>query len=209
MDKYLQFGLRDVPTALYDSARNKDIAPSAVTLTTTKHQEAWMYAQMNLEPREAGLDRLLLPDWDPVVESPHLSSRPECHITMRNLPFVRPSVLYVFGEKSHLAPVEEQDKKVSRTGVGTGGSGGADEGKVEKSVVPKASHLVMFEQPIETASVAADWIRRWYERWLAEEERMRQYGTKTSKDDMLRMSKAWIDAAKLPVDSSRPKGSKL
>ena len=209
VDKYLQYGLREVPTPLYDSTRNKDIASAAVTLTTTKHQEAWMYAQTNLEPREAGLDRLLLPDWDPLIELPHISSRPECLITMRNLPLIRPSVLYVFGEKSHLAPTKEQDKKVSRTGVGTGGSGGAEEGRVEKSVVPKASHLVVFERPNETASAAADWIRRWREGWLADEETMRKYGTKISEDGMLRMSKAWMDAATVPVDAPRPKGSKL
>ena len=209
IDKYLQYGLRKLPTALYDRAQNQDLAPSAVTLTTTKHQEAWMYAQMNLGPREAGLDRLLLPDWDPAIELPKISSRPECLITMRNLPFLRPSVLYVFGEKSHLAPIWAQDARVSRTGTGTGGSGGAKEGMVEKSIVSGATHLLAFERPNETAAAAADWIRRWHERWLADEERMRRYGTKISEDGMLRMSKAWIDAASLPVDSPRPKGSKL
>lgn len=209
IDKYVQYGLRKLPTALYDSVQNKDLASSAVTLTTTKHQEAWIYAQMNLEPRQAGLDRLLLPDWDPVIELPNISSRPECLITMRNLPFLRPSVLYIFGEKSHLAPIKAQDERVSRTGIGTGGSGGAKEEKVEKSIVPRASHLLAFERPNETAAAAADWIRRWHERWLADEDRMRRYGTKTSEDGMLRMSKAWIDAASLPLDSSRPKGSKL
>ena len=106
LERFLQYGLRAVPTALYDTCRTEHIPPDSVTLTTSKHQEAWAYAQINFEPKHSGLDRLLLPDWDPIVELPQLAARPECLITMRNLPYIRPSVLYVFGAKSPLSPPE-------------------------------------------------------------------------------------------------------
>ena len=62
MEKFLKHGLRQVPTALY-SLNQEGMAPNSVTLTTSKHQEAWAYSQINFEPQEDGLDRLILPDW--------------------------------------------------------------------------------------------------------------------------------------------------
>ena len=209
LDQFLQYGLRAVPTALYDPSRHEHLSPSSVTLTTSNPQEAWAYAQVNLEPKDSGLDRLLLPDWDPVIELPHLSSRPECFITMRNLPYVRPSVLYIFGAKSPLSLPQLQEKKLKTTGIGTGGNGGVAEANVEKSVLQGSGHLVIFEKPDECANVAADWIRRWFDRWSAEEKTLRDYRSKKSDEGMLRMSQAWVDAVKVPVNTPRPKVTKL
>ena len=209
LDKFLQYGLRAVPTALYDPSRHEHLSPSSVTLTTSKHQEAWAYIQVNLEPKDSGLDRLLLPDWDPVIELPNLSSRPECFITMRNLPFVRPSVLYVFGAKSPLSLPKFQEKKLKTTGIGTGGNGGVAEANVEKSVLQESGHLVIFEKPGECANVTADWIQRWFDRWLVEERILREHKSRKSDDGMLRMSRAWVDAVRLPANTPRPKVTKL
>ena len=209
LDKFLQYGLRAVPTALYDPSRHEHLSPSSVTLTTSKHQEAWAYIQVNLEPKDSGLDRLLLPDWDPVIELPNLSSRPECFITMRNLPSVRPSVLYVFGAKSPLSLPKFQEKKLKTTGIGTGGNGGVAEANVEKKVLQESGHLVIFEKPDECANVAADWIQRWFDRWLVEERILREHKSRKSDDGMLRMSRAWVDAVRLPANTPRPKVTKL
>jgi hypothetical protein len=44
LDKYIEFGLRQVPTALYpDGVNGATLSPGAVTLATSKHQEAWNY----------------------------------------------------------------------------------------------------------------------------------------------------------------------
>jgi len=209
LEKYLRHGLRAVPTALYDPSKNKKISPDSVTLTTSKHQEAWDYAQVSFDPQNATLDRLLLPDWDPVIELPNFSSRPECLITMRNLLQLRPSVLWVFGGKSPLSLPHFQDKKMKATGVGVGGNGGVAEGKVEKKVLAKSGHLLVFEQPDECADAIADWIERWFGRWLDEETVIRKHGSKKSDDGMLRMSKAWVDAVKLPTNAPRPKATRL
>ncbi|RAO69386.1 uncharacterized protein BHQ10_005398 [Talaromyces amestolkiae] len=121
-ERYLKYALRNVPTALYHPS-DPNVGPQAVTLTTTKHQEAWSYFTPNLEPEH--MDRLLLPDWDVEKERPYLFSRPECWSAMRNLPFLRPSLLWVFGGKSFLSLPEAQEAKMRVTGTGVGGSGGA------------------------------------------------------------------------------------
>ena len=204
-ERYLHFGLRPVPTLLYDPKVDQKIPQSSVTLTTSKHQEAWGYAQLNFEPRNGGLDRLLFPDWDAEIELPQISCRPECLIIMRNLPNVRPSVLYVFGAKSPLSSNKSQNTKVKMTGTGTGGNGGVAENMVERIVFQKSGHLSVFEKPYETADATAGWIRRWLDRWREDEKILIEYGSKKSDDNMLRMSKAWVDAVELPANALRPK----
>ncbi|KAL8823415.1 MAG: hypothetical protein Q9191_005876 [Dirinaria sp. TL-2023a] len=209
LEKYLQYGLRNTPTALFDPNLDKSLSPESVTLATSKHQEAWAYAQVNFNPQDARLDRLLLPDWDSKVELPHLTSRPECFAAIRNLPYVRPSVLYIFGGKSPLSPRHLQDRKVNATGIGTGGSGGVAEGMVEKRVFPTSGHLLVFEDPGASAEATADWIQRWYARWGADEQRIRSYKDPKSEEGMLRMSHAWVEAIKRPANAPRPSSTKL
>lgn len=204
LQKYLQHGFRALPTVLYDPAQRKDLDPEAVTLTTTKHQEAWAYLQANLEPEEAGTDRLLLPDWAETQWS-LLATRPECFWAMQNLPYVRPSVYYIFGNTSYLSPSHLQQRKVEKTGIGTGGNGGLTKGKVGKISIANYGHLIVFENPGEVANAASEWVNKWYDGWQAEEKFWHDYKSKSTEDDMLRMSKAWIEAMKLPAETSRSK----
>ncbi|GIJ84827.1 hypothetical protein Asppvi_003678 [Aspergillus pseudoviridinutans] len=201
LDRYLRFGLRSVPTRLYNPENDPNIPKTAVTLTTSKHQEAWAYTIPNLEPESAGLNDLLLPDWDPVLERPAPFSRPEAWAAFRNLPFVRPSVLWVFGGRSWLSPPVAQDSKLRATGTGIGGSGGVSKGMVDKAVSPKATHLVAFEEVDWCAQVAATWIEKWFARYLKEEEFWRTYQSKKSDPEMLRNSEASIRVAKVVIGS--------
>ncbi|KAL3480180.1 Alpha/beta hydrolase family-domain-containing protein [Aspergillus californicus] len=203
-DRYLRFGLRPTPTRLYNPANNPKIPKTAVTLTTTKHQESWNFTTPNLEPEQAGLDRLLLPDWDAEQERPYLFSRPECWSAMRNLPFLRPGVLWIFGSRSYLSLPEAQESKMRATGTGTGGSGGVAKGMVEKAVLPEGSHLLVLEQVGWSASVSADWIGRWYKGWLEDEEFWHGYKSKDSDPEMLRLSEAALEVAQKPTGTKRP-----
>ena len=178
--RYLQFGLRPIPTRLYNRETESNLPTSAVTLTTTKHHEAWSTAMPNLEPESAGLDRLILADWDPVTERPFSFARPECWAAMRALPFLRPSVLWVFGSRSYLSWPRAQDSKLRVTGTGVGGSGGAAQGMVEKAVLEGGSHTLVFEQINWSAENAADWIGRWFQGWLVDEELLAGYQSKRS-----------------------------
>jgi hypothetical protein len=207
LDRYLQFGLRPVPTALYNPEKDPNIPKTGVTLTTSKHQEAWAYTIPKLEPESAGLNDLLLHDWDPVLERPAPFTRPECFAAFRSLPFVRPSVFWVYGARSPFSPPLAQESKLRATGTGIGGSGGAAKGMVDKTVSPKGTHLVVFEEVDWCAEVAATWIETWFGRYLKEEEFWRTYQSKKSDQEMLRNSEASIWVAKMVI-GTRGDGSK-
>ncbi|KAJ5155771.1 toxin biosynthesis protein [Penicillium capsulatum] len=206
VDRYLTFGLRSTPTRLYNRDRDPNLPASAVTLATTRHQESWSYTLPNLEPESAGLDRLLLPDWSVEQERPYTYARPECLSAMQNLPLVRPGVLWVFGSESYLSPPEAQDAKVRATGTGLGGSGGVAKGMVEKVVLQGASHTLVFEEISKTATVVGDWVGRWFQGWMADEEILARYQSKRSDSGMLEMSKASLEATRLTFGTPRPKG---
>ena len=196
-----------MPTPIYDPAKDSQIPLEAVTLTTTKYQEGWAFLIPNFEAKDAGLDDLLLPDW---VEEHRQSllSRPECWSAMTLLPLLRPSVLWVFGGESYLTLPGMHDAKMQTTGTGVGGNGGAVKGKVEKVVLEKGSHLLVFEEVAWCAEVASDWIERWFNRWLEEEKFWREYKNRKSDDDMLRFTDDWIRVANMMQDSRRPGVSK-
>ncbi|KAL9621986.1 MAG: hypothetical protein Q9160_003648 [Pyrenula sp. 1 TL-2023] len=217
---YLSYGLRAVPTPLYDAAQPltagsaESSLSDAVTLTTTKHQEAWGYGQPNFEDAAAGTDEWLLRDWDPQYERPKLWARPEFAITMRNLPLLRPSVLYVFGKRSFLYDAEAQDEKMKMTGTETGGSGGAAKGdQVKKAVLEEVGHLCVFEQQGlgKCAQVGAEWIQQWFfGQWRTEETFWQQYSSRKSEDgQMWRISNEWKkNVLDVPPDAPRPGGAR-
>ncbi|GAM33956.1 toxin biosynthesis protein [Talaromyces pinophilus] len=205
VDRYLRFGLRSVPTRLYNPNTDHSVPVTAVTLTTSKHQEAWSYTIPNLEPESAGLDRLLLSDWDFDWERNAIFSRPECYITSQNLPHLRPGVLWVFSGKSYLSPPEAQDVKLNATGTGVGGSGGVKEGMVAKVVLEKGSHALVLEDVDWSATVASDWIQKWFSKWMEEEEFWKNYRSKRSDAEMLRLSEEAHKVSQLKFASERPK----
>ncbi|KAJ5594735.1 toxin biosynthesis protein [Penicillium hispanicum] len=206
VDRYLEFGLRPVPTRLYNQHQDPQLPTSAVTLTTTKHQEMWTFAIPNLEPESAGLDRLLLADWDVQNERPYGFARPECAAAMRDLPFLRPSVLWVFGGESYFSFAASQDSKMHATGTGAGGNGGVAKGMVEKAVIEGASHTLVFEEIDRSAEVAADWVGRWFQSWLSDEKILADYQSKRSDRDMLRVSEESLKTIRMTTWNKRPNG---
>lgn len=100
-DRYLQFALRNAPTALYPEA-----VPDAVKLTTTKHQVAWSYVRSNFTPRPTNphhtVDHLVAPDLDFFNEGSYLFHRVESCLALRALPYARPTILWIFGAKSFI-----------------------------------------------------------------------------------------------------------
>ena len=128
---------------------------------------------------------------------------------MKFLPYLRPSVLYVFGAKSSLSTHEEREKKIKRTGIGAGGSGGATEGMVKGHVLQGFGHLLIFEQPAETARVTADWVQKWFDKWLADERFLRAQESEKSANGMLEVSKVWINAVTETSNTRKRKESKI
>jgi pimeloyl-ACP methyl ester carboxylesterase len=129
LDLWIKYGLRDLPTKLYPDVRPA-IEPygpdnSEVTLTTTKHQEVMTFVRPVhdsdraslagfTEEEKKQLRSLTHPEIGTLAQNPSIIVyRTEGLITFKNLPFLRPSVLYIFGELSPMSAYCSMDK--SRT----------------------------------------------------------------------------------------------
>jgi pimeloyl-ACP methyl ester carboxylesterase len=170
LEKWLQFGLRDLPTEQYPEVpegSSEDDGPP-VTLSTTVAQEVYFYVRASYRDERLLQDDDLLQDIHPEDRDGSQLSRPESQKLFRLLPEVKPSVLYVFGGQSDASPPESRLAKMETTGTGVGGSGGADAGKVQE-VVLDCGHLVGMERPAECAEATAAFIGDELGRWEAQE----------------------------------------
>ncbi|RDL36932.1 uncharacterized protein BP5553_04365 [Venustampulla echinocandica] len=219
LEKYITYCLRELPTAIYpninrympkqSSTKTATRLPSqgAVTLTTSKHQEAWSYVRPSFHSLStpASLSHLLSPDLDPSSDGLLLSHRGEPIITLRNLPHVRPSVLYIFGSNSPMSTADLQTEKLSLTGSGIGGSGGTVAGNVQKTVIAESGHLVACEHVTECANATAEWLAMRMKIWREEEQILKRYSSRKSKDGkMLVASKEWKELVRKPTYEKRP-----
>lgn len=210
LDIFLEHGLRNTPTLLYSAAEE-----GSMTLTSSKHQEAWSYVRSNFSPRppsDPNLDpeeRLLSPDLDPSKQGKNLFHRGEVVLTNMQLPHLRPRVLWIFGQRSPINSPELQDEKMQRTGVGAGGSGGAKVGKVEKVVVPKTAHLVMFEAVTGSAAVLSAWLQKQLQTFEDDKAFYDRRSSGKSDQNMLTMSDQWLKGVRQHRDALRPTKEKL
>lgn len=218
-EKYVAYGLRETPTAIYPtSAPNKLTKPTeptsgAVTLTTTKHQEAWSYVRSNFVPQATDpndrVERLISPDLDPTHEGTYVFHRAEAALALQGLPHVRPSILWIFGAQSAINTTALQDEKMELCGTGIGGSGGVQAGRVRKEVIDDAGHMVPFERVQECASRIARWLDQQVDDFNAEQSFYRDYNSGKSERDMLVVSKGWLKGVRQKADIRRPIREKL
>ncbi|OJJ69023.1 hypothetical protein ASPBRDRAFT_46306 [Aspergillus brasiliensis CBS 101740] len=234
--KYIEYGLRPVPTALYpidppsfegESSAPK-VTPNSVTLTTTKAQEAWTFMRFNITPYAGSTDqkdgsnsenaeRFLSPDLatsgkEGTSNDPsYVATCPWTCLAFEFLPYIRPSVLFVWGEKSHLnTPGARRDDKLLRVGTGLGGNGGVRAGIVRAEVVKGASHTAPLEEVGETARLVSVWLVEQAKRYLEEKKFWSEYNSQKSERGGLALSGKWMEYMKLPGDTKRErKGSRL
>ncbi|KAL9123099.1 MAG: hypothetical protein Q9187_000350 [Circinaria calcarea] len=197
LDRWIKYGIRELPTRIYPDSSKEGTAENLVTLTTTKHQEVWTFlrpnfAEMHLE-RKPVYDRSSHPDLDQADPTTYPFYRPELAVAFRNLPFLRPSVLYIFGGKSNMANPEWRKKKLDITGIGTGGSGGAKEGRVKEVLFEEVGHLVAMEAVTDTAEATAQWLDQESRRWCQAERSYKELRSKRSATDNIMVSDEWIE----------------
>ncbi|PVH97043.1 toxin biosynthesis protein [Periconia macrospinosa] len=217
VDKFLSYGLRSVPTAAYPIS--DDSPPASVTLTTTKAQEAWTYLRMNASPYltdgKDDKEFFLGKDMSRVSEEGHLNNReyvttcPSAALAFELLPYVRPSVLYVFGERSHINRPPRREDKLNITGTGTGGNGGLSQGRVECHVVQRSSHMMPLEKIHETASVLSQWLEKQLKDFEREQQFYKDYDGDKSVNDQTRLSAKWMQYMREPAGALRPTKSRL
>ncbi|MCJ1382152.1 hypothetical protein MMC17_005264 [Xylographa soralifera] len=217
---WLQYGLRDTPTAIYPEkpAQGADIP---VTLTTTKHQEVWTFLRPNFQGMDANgnavLNRRTHPDVDAGSDRSVSGKgifpfyRPEPASIYLKLPSLRPSVLYIFGGTSYISPPEGRRAKMQTTGVGAGGSRGAKEGRVKEVVLEGIGHLVPMEAVGDTAEESATWLAGELKRWRDDERQWLEARKRRGRDEDLKVGEEWVKWIEhLPgPGGERLKGSKL
>ncbi|PWY89351.1 toxin biosynthesis protein [Aspergillus heteromorphus CBS 117.55] len=200
VDRYIRFGLRPLPTALYP-----DSSSDAVTLTTTKAQEAWTYLRFNATPQRDNSDsgeRFLGPDVAMAGKDGDMNNRqyvttsPWPCIAFEFLPYVRPAVLFVFGEKSHINVPDRRRDKLQRTGKGLG-------------VLRGATHMVPLEKVADIGRLLSDWLEAQHEAFWEEREFFRTHDSGKSEQGTMALSSLWVEHVKKPVDTKREKKSRL
>lgn len=188
LDRWIEHGLRDVPTKLFPDAKE-----GQVTLTTTKHQEVMTFVRPNFKNKgdetepdsteftltNPKLNRRTHADLTPYEQPQEPFYRGESTIVFHQLPALRPSVLYIFGEKSSLTDDAIIEEKLAKTGSGVGGSGGRAEGMVASVLVQDAGHLIPMEKVEESADHVGKWIGREMGRyWDWEKKTREEWGNK-------------------------------
>ncbi|OJI89979.1 hypothetical protein ASPTUDRAFT_25575 [Aspergillus tubingensis CBS 134.48] len=191
LDRWVHYGFRNLPTAIYPEV-NKDNGDDEVpvTLTTTKHQEAFTLARANLDGQtQLGLsesktaadnpemvgkphDALFLPDiLGPLLDGQKFY-RPDSVLAYRLLPHLRPGALFVSGAESGLYEKGHQSEAVKMAGTGFSGSGGQRYSRIKHIVMDKGSHTFPMEMVTQTASYIGPWIAAESERWRRDEQRI-------------------------------------
>lgn len=156
LDRWIQYGLRDGPTLLKPNMKSPQ-----VTLTCTPSQEVFTFLRSNFEGygvKGNPINRDTHPDIDPskpIVAPFYRSEPPKIYDRLGE---VRPSVLYVFGSTSAVSGSAMNASKISRTGIGLGGSGGAALGRVKSVTLEGVGHLIPMEASERTAAAVADWV---------------------------------------------------
>ncbi|KAL2837925.1 Alpha/beta hydrolase family-domain-containing protein [Aspergillus pseudoustus] len=214
LERWLQYGLRDLPTAIYplNESSSKTADDKPVTLSTTLHQEVFTFSRPNYDgpPGFAvPVNKITHPDLDP----DHLGSwpfyRPEPSRIFSQLAHLRPSVLYIFGETSDMSTPTMIADKLSSTGTGLGGSGGAAAGRVRSVVLKNIGHLVAQEAPIQCAEQASSFLGEELKRWKQEEQLFRDQWSTKSKVEKLTIDHRWKAHVPVPVrpnkEASKPK----
>lgn len=180
LDRWIQFGLRDLPSAIYPDQKSP-----AVTLSTTITNEVHHFLRPNFQSYSAENppNRETHADLDPQTGSVIQFYRPESPRTFHRLPEVRPPVLFVFGETSDVSDAALDNIKASKTGTGIGGSGGMAEGKVKAVTMEKVGHLIAMEAPQRAAQECATWLDSEMQRYKKQEEKWeREWRAKSLKD---------------------------
>ncbi|KZF26294.1 putative toxin biosynthesis protein [Xylona heveae TC161] len=193
---FLEHGLRELPTKLYPHDSSA-LGRTPVTLTTTKHQESFTYLRPQFsDSRDSSPSTRLM------KHNRHGLYRPEPLYMYENLPFLRPSVLFVFGGKSVMSSPKSRAEMMELTGTGLEGSGGAKKGKVENIVLENFGHLLPMEAVESCAEISYKWINKELRQWREQEEEFGRMWYSKVKGEKSSISSEWIKViGRLPPKS--------
>lgn len=184
LDLWLEFGLRDLPTAVYPDLKASETTDEGtpVTLTTPRLHEVFSFGKESIAPSEKPADGFTEEEWttlhemmDPGEDADTQLFRPEPPIIYQNLKLLRPSTLVLYGEISPINPRNKVEQMVGIIGTGLGGSGGQAKGRSTAVAIKGAGHLVAMEKVNDTADAISRWVGPEIERWRSREELFARY----------------------------------
>lgn len=195
LEKYLKYGLRELPTELYPEIPS-DSQDTPVTLQTTKAQEQYNYIRPTYhDDRYLLQENELWQDFSPedLEDEPDPGSfaRAENKVFFRKLPEVRPSVLYMYGTESEVSTPEGRKARMDITGTGSGGSGGAAAKGRVKEVGIECGHLVPFERTTDSADACVEFLSEELGRWDREDQNRRQRWERLSRRERVDINDLW------------------
>jgi hypothetical protein len=172
-----------------------------VTLTTTKHQEVFTFMRPNFKgpnnpDPEENPNPATHPDVDPQSAPNSPFYRPEPIATFHQLPYLRPSVLYIFGDQSSLSEPLLKADKMAQTGIAPGGSGGVKKGRVQEVTFQGVGHLIPMEVVGKTADACQEWLALEVANWKARAAEHELQLAKTPREERGRMSEELITVMK-------------
>ncbi|KAI2615391.1 prolyl aminopeptidase-like protein [Hypoxylon sp. NC1633] len=192
LEAWITHGIHEVPDA---GAGNK------AALVTSRHQEVFTFFRP-LYPYvrpDGTVDRDGAPDFDPAMNDkpdpnhPFPFYRSEGSTVLQQLPHVRSSVLWVFGEASDVnLPPSTRSETVKRCGSGPNGSGGVGAGRVAELTLKGRGHLFPMEIPSVCAEHAATWIGREMNHYR-ESEREYEEWTRLPLDEKSSVSQEFVE----------------
>lgn len=227
----MKFGLRDCEDEDGGEKEEKEKGKGkGVCLATPSAQEVWSFLRPNYPPESSSseekekeknhpssseqqknhqkkkLDRFLHPDLNPTLPNQTPFYRSEPITTYLRLPELRPGCLYIFGQLSFVCDKSTACDKVSRTGIGAGGSGGEAEGRVRGVTLEGVGHLIAMEAPGKTAEVAAEWIKRELEGFGERRRRLEEGWWRRERRERQRVDGDWKRFMGGPPVRGRKKG---
>ncbi|KAJ5781451.1 uncharacterized protein N7518_009934 [Penicillium psychrosexuale] len=206
LSRWIEYGLRDLPTAIYPKTPTDKTTGPPVTLRTTLHQEVFTFSRpnyTNIPNSTKPVNRVTHPDLDATHAHSYPFYRPEPARIFTQIPFLRPSVLYIFAGKSDMCVPAMRADKLANTGTGLGGSGGVAAGRVRDVFLEDFGHLLAQEAVNECADAAVCWLAPEIRRWQAEEESFRGAWSRKSKVEKVTVDAEWLE--NVPAPARRPK----
>lgn len=208
LDRWVQYGLRDLPTGIHplDPKTVIDKKNPPVTLRTPLHQEVFTFSRPNyshVPGSNKPVNRVTHPDLDANHPHSYPFYRPEPARIFNQLPHLRPSVLYIFAGKSDMCLPDMRADKLATTGVGLGGSGGVDAGRVREVFLEDFGHLLAQEAVNECADAAVCWLAPELRRWRDEEESFRSVWSKKSLREKQTVDAEWLKNVPAPARRSK------
>ncbi|KAF1956868.1 alpha/beta-hydrolase [Byssothecium circinans] len=198
LEKYLEHGLRQTPTLLYPDAPD-----GSVTLSTTKHQEAWSYVRSNFTqyPQEGQFDeqeRMITADMT-ADQAQYQFHRAEAGLAFQSLSYLQPSVTWIFGSKSYINSRSDREDLVTRTGTSARGSGG-----VESAVLDGAGHMLPLERVDDTANLVCAHVESALDQYQKEAHFWKTFDSAKSARGKLAVSEKWKQAVRQNSGTRRP-----